>query len=200
MIKVEKLSFYRGDKLIIDDLDCQLETGELVLLTGANGAGKSTLLSLIGGLHAPNAGRITIHGKQLSELKVGEQAMLRSVAPQRRDFLLAFKVIQLLQLLPEQRRSFNLDSIISTLELSNLLQMRVTELSVGEQQRVSLAIALIQEADFYLLDEPFSGQDSQSVTRILTLLRQISNEKGVLVVSHSAENLRPYFDREIKLA
>ena len=200
MIRVEKLSYYRGDRLVIDDLDCQLDSGELVLLTGANGVGKSTLIQLIGGVLKPDSGRITINGKDISSMKSKEQALLRSVAPQRREFSLAFRVIEMLELLPEKRRSFYVDSIIGTLELAPLMEFRVTELSVGEQQRVSLAIALMQEANFYLLDEPFSGQDSQSIERILNLLREIRNEKGVLVISHSAENLRHYFDREIKLA
>ena len=200
MIKVEKLSYYRGDRLVIDDLDCQMDSGELVLLTGANGVGKSTLISLIGGVLKPSSGRVTINGKDIAPMKSEEQALLRSVAPQRREFLLAFKVIEMLELLPEKRRSFCVDSIIGALELGPLMDFRVTELSVGEQQRVSLAIALMQEANFYLLDEPFSGQDSKSIERIINLLREIRNEKGVLVISHSAENLRPYFDREIKLA
>ena len=80
------------------------------------------------------------------------------------------------------------------------LQNSILELSIGQQQRVSLAITLIQEADFYLLDEPFSAQDSESVKRIVDLLKEISIDKGVLVVSHNTDHLHANFAREIKLA
>ncbi|MCX6450592.1 MAG: ATP-binding cassette domain-containing protein [Actinobacteria bacterium] len=200
MINLEKVSFYRADKLIIDDFDGQLNSGELVLLTGANGAGKSTLIQLIAGVLKPNGGRITFNGKDLSEINCKDQALLRSVCPQRRDFHLAFKVKELIELLPAQRRSFALQNIIEALELDKLMHLPVIQLSLGEQQRVSLAIALVQESNFYLLDEPFSAQDSQSIIRIIKLLKSIANEKGVLVISHSAENLHSYFDREIKLS
>jgi len=199
MINVKNLSFYRESRVVIDELDLQLEKGELVLLSGSNGVGKSTLLQLIGGVLKPTSGEITINGTDISEMKVKDQALLRSIAPQRRIFTLAYSVGEVLHLLPEKRRSFNVDLIIESLGLVEIMASKVTELSIGQQQRVSLAIALIQEADFYLLDEPFSAQDEDSVLNLVALLAEIKKEKGVMVVSHNTGTHYSQFDREIKL-
>ena len=199
MINVKNLSFYRENRVVIDELDLQLEKGELVLLSGPNGVGKSSLLQLIGGVLKPTSGEITINGMDISVMKVKDQALLRSIAPQRRIFTLAYSVGEVLHLLPEKRRSFNVDLIIESLGLVEIMASKVTELSIGQQQRVSLAIALIQEADFYLLDEPFSAQDEDSVLNLVALLVEIKKEKGVMVVSHNTGTHYSQFDREIKL-
>jgi len=199
MIDVKNLSFYRGSHVVLDELDLQLAKGELVLLSGSNGVGKSTLLQLIGGVLKPTSGEITINGTAISKMKVKDQALLRSIAPQRRGFTLAYSVSEILHLLPEKRRSFNVDLIIESLGLAEIMASKVTELSIGQQQRVSLAIALIQEADFYLLDEPFSAQDVDSILNLVALLVESKKEKGVMVVSHNTGTHYSQFDREIKL-
>ena len=200
MIKWSGLAFYRKDKLILDSISGQLEQGEFVLLSGPNGSGKTTLLNLIGGILKAEAGSISINGEPHAHYKIKELAKVISILPQSRSFTLGFKVIDLLTLLPENRRSLKTEQIIQALDLVAILQNSILELSIGQQQRVSLAITLIQEADFYLLDEPFSAQDSESVKRIVDLLKEISIDKGVLVVSHNTDHLHANFDREIKLA
>ena len=85
--------------------------------------------------------------------------------------------------------------------LRSLLHKKVTELSGGEQERVSLALAFNQKADYYLLDEPFSAQDSKSIKNIIKVIKSLQKaDKGVLVISHNQEALTQYFDREIKLS
>ena len=76
----------------------------------------------------------------------------------------------------------------------------MTEVSIGQQERVSLALALTQSANYYLLDEPFSAQDSQSIEGILQIISELRKEKGVLVISHNQDAISQYFDREISLA
>jgi ABC-type Mn2+/Zn2+ transport system ATPase subunit len=200
MIKWNDLAFYRKDKLILDSINGQLEQGELVLLSGPNGSGKSTLVNLVGGVLKIASGSIFINGEMSSHFKAKELARVVSILPQSRSFSLGFKVIELLTLLPEKRRSLNTEKIIQSLELVPILQSSILELSIGQKQRVSIAMTLIQEADFYLLDEPFSAQDSESVARILKLLRELSIDKGVLVVSHNTDHVHANFDREIKLS
>ena len=199
MIDIKRVTFSRGTNVILDEFSAQVRNGEAVLLSGSNGAGKSTLIALIGGFLKPDSGSIEIIGNDISQLKAKDQAQLRSIAPQRRTFTLAYTVVQVLNLVPKKRRSLRTHAIIEELGLVDLLEKKVTELSIGQQQRVSLAIALIQEADFYLLDEPFAGQDSASQIRIMNLINEIKNEKGVLVVSHNSDNTHSWFDREIVL-
>ena len=200
MIEIKKVTFSHGPQVILDEFSTQIRNGESVLLTGDNGVGKSTLVSLIGGFLKPDSGTIEIIGNDISKLKAHEQAELRSVAPQRRTFDLAFTVQNVLNFVPSKRRSEMTHQIIEDLGLVDLIDKKVTELSIGQQQRVSLALALIQEADFYLLDEPFSAQDKGSINRILMVIDEMKKRKGILVVSHNADALRSHFDREIVLS
>ena len=200
MIKVERVSFSRNAIPIHSDFSMDLNPGESVLLTGPNGSGKSTLLALIGGLLKAQSGRIEIDDFDIADLSSKRQAALRSIAPQRRSFTLAYTVNEVLNFLPKNLRVEKNDFIIEKLNLQDLLQKKVTELSIGQQERVSLALALTQRANYYLLDEPFSAQDSQSIEGILQLISDLKKEKGVLVISHNQDAVSHYFDREINLS
>jgi len=201
MINISSLSFSRGSHQIYRDFSAQIDTGEAVLLTGPNGTGKSTLIGLIGGLLQPQSGTIEIDGLNVAKLNSAAQAKLRSIAPQRRSFTLAFTVAEILQVLPKKLRVADPSQFVSKLGLQELLAKKVTELSIGQQERVSLALALSQEANYYLLDEPFSAQDIRSTEVILEIIQELkSNKKGVLVISHNQDAISKYFDRVISLA
>ncbi len=201
MISATSLSFSRGNHQIYKDFSAYLDKGEAVLLTGANGTGKSTLIALIGGLLQPQSGKIEIDGADIANLSAIAQAKLRSIAPQRRSFTLAFTVAEILHLLPKKMRIADSSKFIEKLGLKDLLTKKVTELSIGQQERVSLALALSQEADYYLLDEPFSAQDLHSTQKILEIINELkANKKGVLVISHNQDAISKYFDRVISLA
>ena len=200
MIEIKAISFSRGEHQIYSDFTAHLAMGEAVLLTGPNGAGKSTLIQLIGGLLKPALGRIEIDGIDIATLSSKEQAVKRSIAPQRRSFTLAFTVAEVLHFLPKKLRINDNTEVIARLGLAELLTKKVTELSIGQQERVSLALALSQRADYYLLDEPFSAQDSSSSANILELISELKKEKGVLVISHNQDAISQQFDRVISLA
>ena len=200
MIEIKSVTYSHSSEPLLVDFRATINSGEAVLVTGRNGAGKSTLLSLIAGSTTPQSGAIEINGKDISKVSGKALAQIRSVAPQRRTFSLAFTVQEVLHFIHKKHRSPLTLLVIEKLGLDELLTQKVTELSGGQQQRVSIALALIQEADFYLLDEPFAAQDSQSITEILELIAALTAmKKGVLVISHNADALHSSFDREIKL-
>ena len=200
MINIKEISFSRGSHQIYHQFNAQISVGEAVLLTGPNGSGKSTLIQLIGGLLKPRSGLIEIDGRNVESMNSKEQASVRSIAPQRRSFTLAFGVAEVLNFLPKQLRVTDNYSVIANLGLEELLEKKVTELSIGQQERVSLALALSQRADYYLLDEPFSAQDSDSSLLILETIAELKKTKGLLVISHNQEAISSYFDRIISLA
>jgi ABC-type Mn2+/Zn2+ transport system ATPase subunit len=200
MIEIKTISFARKDHQIYNDFSASLSIGEAVLLTGPNGSGKSTLIQLIGGLLKPASGEIEIDGVKIAEASAREQAKLRSIAPQRRSFTLAFSVAEVLNFVPKKLRINDNSQVVEALALQDLLSKKVTELSIGQQERVSLALALTQRAEYYLLDEPFSAQDADSSARILELINHLKNEKGVLVISHNQDAISEKFDRVISLA
>jgi len=201
MIEIKNLYFSQDKHQIFTDFSMNLQPSETLLLTGPNGVGKSTLIGLIGGILRPDQGHIIIDNQEISQLNAKRQARLRSVAPQRRDFQLAFTVEEIINFVPQRMREDNLEFIVDTLRLSGILGKKITELSIGQQERVSLALSLHQRAPYYLLDEPFSSQDSQATADILTVINFLkTNKKGVLVISHNQDALIKNFDRQIMLA
>jgi ABC-type Mn2+/Zn2+ transport system ATPase subunit len=194
MIKVHNLSFARGGKTIFANFNFSVSGTGATLLSGPNGSGKTTLLNLMGGILKPTLGTITINDQAIADLSARKQSRLRSVAPQRRIFDLAFRVEDVLKIIPSKSRSSHTERVIEELELTDLLMKKITELSLGQQQRVSVALALIQNSDFYLLDEPFSAQDTHFTKKLLNLIGEIKAHKGVFVISHNTDLLRSYFD------
>lgn len=200
MIEINSISFSRGPHQIFKEFSTKFSVGEAVLLTGPNGSGKSTLIQLVGGLLKPELGYVAIDGAPIAKMSSKVQAKQRAIAPQRRSFTLAFTVAEVLHFLPKQMRIADNSALLARLGLTDLLGKKVTELSIGQQERVSLALALGQNANYYLLDEPFSAQDSQSSEEILKIISELKKEKGVLVISHNQDAISNYFDRVISLA
>ena len=200
MIEIKNLSFSYGKKSVFDDFSTLISNNFATLLGGPNGSGKTTLLQLIGGVQKPDSGQIIINGHDISKLKTREQAELRSIAPQRRIFELAFTVEEIFAIIKAKRRAKHASDVFESLDLFDLFPLKVTELSLGQQQRVSVALALIQQAEYYLLDEPLSAQDSEYSRKLLELISRLSKETGILVISHSTGHLAQNFDESIYLS
>jgi ABC-type cobalamin/Fe3+-siderophores transport system ATPase subunit len=200
MIEINGISFARGKNVIFDDFSTSVPSNGTTLLSGPNGSGKTTLLQLIGGILKPSLGSIMIDGVDIAALKSKEQARIRCIAPQRRIFELSFTVEELFAIIGVKHRSPRTPDIFEALDLKELLNARVTELSLGQQQRVSVALALIQSADYYLLDEPFSAQDSGYTQKLLDLISSLSKETGIMVISHNTGQIEQYFEKKIYLS
>jgi iron complex transport system ATP-binding protein len=200
MIKIESLTFSRPTKTILSDFNAEIHSNSLTLLSGPNGSGKSTLINLIGGILKPDTGSISINSLDIAKQSTAEQSLLRSIAPQRRIFDLAFSVEEILSIIPGHQRSSHEHDVREALELDALSDLKVTELSLGQQQRVSVALALIQEAPFYLLDEPLSAQDSAHTVRIFDLFTQLSKEHGIVVVAHNSEAFAGRFTASLSVS
>ncbi len=200
MIEIKNLSFSYGKKSVFDDFSTLISNNFATLLGGPNGSGKTTLLQLIGGVHKPDSGQIIINGHDISKLKTREQAELRSIAPQRRIFELAFTVEEIFAIIKAKRRAKHASDVFESLDLFDLFPLKVTELSLGQQQRVSVALALIQQAEYYLLDEPLSAQDSEYSRKLLELISRLSKETGILAISHNTGHLAQNFDESIYLS
>ena len=197
MIEIRDISFDWQTKTIFTNFSAVVAPNSSTLLSGPNGAGKTTLINLIGGVLKPSSGSIHINGLDIATLSTQEQSKLRSVAPQRRIFDLAFTVDQVLNFIPAASHS---EDVREALELDVIADLKVTELSLGQQQRVSTGLALIQEAPFYLLDEPFSAQDSHHLHSALDLLTMLSKEHGILVVAHNSDAFSSRFSSTVSVS
>jgi ABC-type lipoprotein export system ATPase subunit len=192
---------------ILDGLDLDVEAGELVAVTGRSGSGKSTLLNVVGALDRVDGGSVELCGVRI------DRAPERELAPLRRDRI-GF-VFQSFHLLPEltglenvllparlngrrPSRERGLE-LVERLGLGAAAERLPVVLSGGEQQRLAIARALVNDPEVILADEPTGNLDAESGESVLDLLRAIADEgRAVLLVTHEAEATRRA-DRVLRL-
>ncbi|NLG72559.1 MAG: heme ABC transporter ATP-binding protein [Chloroflexi bacterium] len=207
MLEVQSLSVAYGSKIVLTDVSLSVSPGEVLSLIGPNGSGKSTLIRSISGVLPARTGRILMDGQDIVRLPARERARFISVVPQARDLPDNFSVYQtvLLGRTPYQDwmgRS-NADDHQRVMEalqqtsMEELAERPVGELSGGEQQRVLLARALVQDTPVLLLDEPTTFLDIQHQSSLLNLVRRLATEKriAVLMAMHDLNLAGLYSDR-----
>jgi len=194
----------------LDGVDFLVQKGEFVAIMGPSGSGKSTLLHLIGGLDLPTEGEVTLAGQALSLLNDKQITLLR-----RHHVGFVFQFFNLLPTLTTEEnitlpllidgknaRQYQerLDTLLNLVGLSERRKHKPDQLSGGEQQRVSLARALITEPEILLADEPTGNLDSKTGISIMELLRLSRDELGqtIVVVTHDPR-AASYADRVVFL-
>ncbi|HSW96125.1 MAG TPA: ABC transporter ATP-binding protein [Patescibacteria group bacterium] len=199
-----------GARGVLQGIDLTLEPGVLVALVGPNGAGKSTLLRALAGLIRPTAGAVTLDGIDVATLSRAALAARIAVVPQTFDTLFPFTVREIVALGRSARlglfaRPTTTDALavaraIDTQDLGALVDRRLDALSGGERQRVVLAMALAQEADVLLLDEPTAHLDPAHQIGIVRRAAELARSRGViaLAVLHDL-NLAALADRVVVL-
>ena len=189
----------------LDNVSMKLDEGKFVVVLGPSGAGKSTLLNLLGGLDSPTDGKIFVEGKDISTLSDNELAEYRA---EKVGFVFQFynlvptlTVHENVALVKEiAPNSLSATKMIEEVGLSDHLKNFPSELSGGEQQRVSIARALAKNPKLLLCDEPTGALDYQTGKAILKLLQDMCREKGmtVIVITHNSA-LTPMADRVIHI-
>ncbi|QBL41075.1 ATP-binding cassette domain-containing protein [Stenotrophomonas sp. ASS1] len=216
VIALEDVQFGYATRLVLDIPQLLIEQGSSVLLRGVSGGGKSTLLGLLAGVLLPGRGRVEVAGHALQMMRGAARDRFRA------DYLgVIFQQFNLLPFLSVRdnialglrfsrlrsaRISGPLDAeiarLLQALQLNpELMQRRAGTLSVGQQQRVAAARALIGRPAVLLADEPTSALDREAATAFLQLMSVQCQAAGttVLVVSHD-DSLQPLFDRTIALS
>jgi putative ABC transport system ATP-binding protein len=179
---------------ILKSLDLTVPTGQFIAITGQSGSGKTTLLSLIAGLDTPNSGQIVIDEQDITKLDEDELALLRG---KRFGFIFQnFHLIPTLTALENVILSAELNNtpgaskkandLLDTVGLGDRLHHYPAQLSGGEQQRLSLARAFINEPDIILADEPTGNLDSKNSDRIIELILDLHRVKQatIILVTH----------------
>jgi len=179
---------------ILKSLDLTVPTGQFIAITGQSGSGKTTLLSLIAGLDTPNSGQIVIDEQDITKLDEDELALLRG---KRFGFIFQnFHLIPTLTALENVVLSAELNNtpcaskkandLLGTVGLGDRLHHYPAQLSGGEQQRLSLARAFINEPDIILADEPTGNLDSKNSDRIIELILDLHRVKQatIILVTH----------------
>ena len=210
MIDFENVSkTYPNGTHALHDVTLHIDRGEFVFIVGASGAGKSTFLKLIMHEETPTSGEIVINGKKTSKLKRREVPYLRRhMGIVFQDFRLIEKmnvfdnVAFAMRAVGERTATIRkrVPYVLDLVGLKDKMKDKPSELSGGEQQRVSLARALVNNPEIIIADEPTGNVDPEMSHEIIELLNEI-NAKGttVLVVTHEHELVREFHHRVITI-
>lgn len=208
MIRIEGIRKSFGSLEVLKGIDLDIQKGDIISIVGRSGAGKTTLLQLLGTLDRPDAGRIYFNNEDPFRLNDNKLSSFRNKH-------IGF-VFQFHQLLPEftalenvmipgmiagkrstelQKRAQNL---LEKLRLSDRMQHKPAELSGGEQQRVAVARALLNEPELILADEPSGNLDSKNAQELHELFLELRRDEGqtFVIVTHN-EALAELADRKI---
>ena len=194
-IEIRNLTVAYGENIALENLNLDVEAGSLMALVGPNGAGKSTLIKTILKFLKQIIGEIKINGKTLAYV------------PQRNsvdwDFpTTLFDVVEmgcygrvgLFKRVNKEEKQ----KVLKAIEQVGMLDFKdrqISELSGGQQQRAFIARALVQEADIYLMDEPFQGVDSTTEKSIVDILKKLKSDgKTLIVVHHDLQTVPTYFE------
>lgn len=206
-IDVQDLTVAYRDKPVLWDVDLTVPQGVLMALVGPNGAGKTTFIKALMGLVPAAAGRMLIHGRPY-------EAQRQKVAyvPQRGsvdwDFPTTVLDVVMMGLYgrigwlrrPREKERLLAIDALEKVAMADHADRQISQLSGGQQQRLFLARALVQDADVYLMDEPFQGVDATTERAIVELLRALrARGKTVVVVHHDLQTVPEYFDEVMLL-
>lgn len=193
VLKTMRLSKKYHGKYVVNNLNIKVKSGDIYGLIGKNGAGKTTLIRMIMGLADVSSGDIELFGKQSSKELINARKRVGTLIemPAFYGDMTAFDNMEMVRL---QKGIPGQESIKEKLELvglNNIGKKKVKDFSLGMKQKLGLAMALIGDPEFLILDEPTNGLDPMGIVRMRELLKRINREKGttILISSHLLSEL-----------
>jgi len=198
MIEINHLTVARGKRIVVDNFSATIAPASITAITGPNGCGKSTLAQAIAGDLKYQSGQITIAGRELQTITLEEQAELRSVVEQNRNYWLSFTAREVIAMGQSKANLARMEGVMQRLQIVEYADQSVTTLSGGQAQRIDLARALIRDTPIYIFDEPLSAQDSQSKVRVIEEFKAMrSAGKTLIVIAHSDRESLSWCDQII---
>ena len=199
ILSVEKLSFKFGKKIILDNFNLNLNSGQILGLLGPNGVGKSTIFNLIIGLIKPDYGTIKINTQTVNKFPIYERAIKFKIGfvPQSGGYFHNLTVHENLRAISEislKNKSFReekINSLISKFELNNVVDIKANLLSGGQKKKLVIALALISDPKILLLDEPFAALDVMTIKMLQNVIINLQSTKGISIIlcDHQARDL-----------
>lgn len=207
MIKTESLKFSYDGKKYFDFPDINLDSGENLLIIGNSGIGKTTLLHLLAGILKPESGSINISGTDISKFSDTELDKFRGdnigIVFQKPHFISSLTInenLKLAQYLSRSKTSGDAKKILESLNIEDKYQQKPNQLSEGEKQRASIALALINSPNLILADEPTSSLDDFNCDNVIKLLKkQAKDHKAQLIVITHDARLKKHFKNNLNL-
>ena len=212
MIELKNISKIYKSKMkeqikALDNISISFDRNQMCFILGKSGSGKTTLLNIIGGLDTYDYGSIKIFGRDTKNFESKDYDAYRNTyigfVFQEFNLLDDYNVYENIliaaQLQGKQVLSNEIDKILKELEIYNLKNRKINELSGGQKQRVAIARALIKNPKIIIADEPTGNLDSKTSETVMGILKNISKEKLVIIVTHDKEQAEKYGDRIIKI-
>lgn len=201
---------YRSKKgyttVALDNVSLKFGDKGMVFILGKSGSGKSTLLNVLGGLDKYDQGEIIIQGKSSKKFKPQDFDSYRNTYIGfvfqefniLEDYTVSRNIALALQLQKKEVDASKIEKILEKLELTGLEHRKPNELSGGQKQRVAIARALVKNPDIIMADEPTGALDSKTGEQVFDVLKEISKDKLVIVVSHDRDAAEKYADRIVE--
>lgn len=192
-------SYFEGNSkhFVLNDLELNVQNGEIIILLGKSGSGKSTLLNVISGIDIPESGVVSIDGTDITKLSEKDRTLVRR---NKIGFIFQFfnliptltvkeNLLLPLELTGIDQREEKVNSLLTEVGLADRANTYPDKLSGGEQQRISIARALIHNPDIVLADEPTGNLDYETGLQIVDLLDRVVKKKGktMIMVTHSKD-------------
>jgi ABC-2 type transport system ATP-binding protein len=197
ILTTDNLTKIYGEKRAADSVSMHIKKGDVYGLIGRNGAGKTTILKMICGLSSPSSGSITFEGKTGAELskemhKIGSLIETPGLFPK----MSAYQNIKIKCILCGKNDDAYIQSLLRQVGLEKVGKKPIQSFSLGMKQRLGIALALVGDPEFIVLDEPINGLDPQGIAEMRQIIHRLSKERGmtVIVSSHILEELEKVAD------
>lgn len=196
-LEIKNLSMGYKNK-VLDDLNLELEKGQIVGLVGPNGAGKSTLLRILAGLEMTYKGNVLIDGENITY----KTAEILSYQPDKFSMSEKLSVKEVVKTYKLFFKDFDEDKFYKIFNEFNLPQKaKVKEMSKGMREKMQIALSLSRKAEIFLLDEPISGVDPSARKSIIqTILNNFEEDNLIIVSTHLINQIEPLLDRVLFLS
>ena len=213
MIRLQKLNkFYNKNRSneihVIDNTTLELPDNGLVTFLGHSGCGKTTLLNTIGGLDKPNSGRVYIDGKELTHKTSGKIDTMRNayigyifqnynLIENMTVFDNVALALKMVGIKDKDQIKERVNYCLKSVGIYQFRNRRANALSGGQRQRVGIARAIVKNPKIIIADEPTGNLDSSNTIEIMNIIKSISKERLVILVTHEKEIAQFYFSRII---
>ena len=197
MLEVKNVTKKFGRKRVLDGVSFTANKGEITCLIGINGVGKTTIMKAILGLTPINGGEILIDGKKLMKSTYEKLTFI----PDALAMLPNFTIMQAMEFMADFYDSWNQDRADELLQFFKLNEEdRISTLSKGNTAKVNLLLGLAQDADYVLMDEPFSGIDIFSREQIANVFTShLIEDRGVIITTHEINDIEHLIDKVVVL-
>ena len=190
LLQLDKISMFYNKRQILNNLNLKINKQEVLGMLGPNGVGKSTIFHIITGLKDPSFGKVYINGEDCTDIPIYERAKRFKLGyvPQYGGFIQDLNLIENLKLVGEIHikekdiRKAKIENIISQFEFDPLLKIKGKHLSGGQKKKLVIAMALINDPNILLLDEPFAALDIMTIKMLQEIIVNLQAIEKITVV------------------